>query len=172
MKSLVKEKVSQSVSVDPGVIYFESITASPSSILIKGHIRIEEEQEHWFFGRSLLYVNGIEMQPTTTQIQFNNTTGLNDFELRFDTLQTEEISSLEILVKDSSGYYKTPESISLASPSDQSIKMGSERISIRSMSKTDTGYDVVIEASRSSYMMEKPIRHANRMGIFFATTTY
>ena len=163
MKSLVKEKISQSVSVDSGVMYFESITASPSSTLIKGHIRIDEKEKHWFFGKTQLYVNGMEMNPTRTQVQFNKTTGLSDFELRFDALPTDVISSIELLVKESSGYYKIPESISLASPSDQSIKVGNEKLWIRSVSKTDTGYDVVV-ASKQFTILDKDNILAEALG--------
>ncbi|MCM3127021.1 DUF4179 domain-containing protein [Paenibacillus provencensis] len=148
MKSLVKEKISKSVAVDQGEIYYESITASLTSTVIKGHIKMDEEwaqeRQPWFFGTTLLYVNGIEMNFDFMESQYDAATGLSEFELGFDALPTDEIRSLELILKNSSGYHNQQETISLVSPSDQSIKMGSEKLWIRSVSKTDTGYDIVM----------------------------
>lgn len=87
--------------------------------------------------------------------QLNTKRGIREFKIGYDALPiVENINSIELLVENSNGYYKIPESISLASPSDQSIKVGNEKLWIRSVSKTETGYDVVV-ASKQFTILEK-----------------
>lgn len=155
MKSLVKEKFSESVPIDQGFIHYESITASPSSTVITGHFELDGDKEPWFFGRTRLYVNGVEVESRGMESQLNTKRGIREFKIGYDALPiVENINSIELLVENSNGYYKIPESISLASPSDQSIKVGNEKLWIRSVSKTETGYDVVV-ASKQFTILEK-----------------
>ena len=70
--------------------------------------------------------------------------GNPEFELEFDVLPTDKIESIELVLENFTGLQKVEEPISLASPSDRSIKIGDEKLWIRSVTKTDTGYDIVI----------------------------
>ncbi|WP_337912560.1 DUF4179 domain-containing protein [Paenibacillus arenosi] len=136
MKSIIKQELDQSIEVDYGTIHYDSISASPTSTLIKG--RYEFEDYPRTYGQYKLYVNGIE-------VQYKGKSGrMPEFELEFDMLPTDRINSIELVLENFLGYQKIEEPISLASPSDRSIKIGDEKLWIRSVTKTRTGYDVVI----------------------------
>jgi hypothetical protein len=140
MKSIIKQDISKSVPVDEGTVYYDSISASPTSTIVKGHFEMNGYPR---FGKTKLYVNGIEMKPLGMQSD-RTKKGLLGFELEFDVLPTDKLKTIELVLKDFPGYQKVEEPISLASPSDQSIKIGNEKLWIRSVTKTDTGYNIVI----------------------------
>ncbi|WP_327204705.1 hypothetical protein [Paenibacillus sp. DMB20] len=103
---------------------------------MKGHYELEEYPR--FSGKTKLYVNG-------TQVKSWGMRGSNpEFELEFDVLPTDKIESLELVLENFEGFQKIEEPISLASPSDRSIKIGDEKLWVRSVTKTDKGYDIVI----------------------------
>lgn len=136
MKSIIKANISKSIPVDRGAVHYDSITASPTSTIVKGHYELEEYPR--FSGKTKLYVNG-------TEVGSRGGRGSNpEFELEFDVLPTDKIQSIEIVLENFEGFQKVEEPISLASPSDRSIKIGDEKLWIRSVTKTDTGYDIVV----------------------------
>ncbi|MCJ8014941.1 DUF4179 domain-containing protein [Paenibacillus sp. KQZ6P-2] len=141
MKSIIKEDLSDSIDVDKGTIYYDSITASPTSTIVKGHYELEENPR--FPGETKLYVNGIE-------VAFVMSKG-PDF-LEFDPLPTDNIQSIDLVLENFEGYHKINEPISLASPSDRSIKVGDEKFWIRNVTKTDTGYDIVIARKQFTFL--------------------
>ncbi|WP_025850990.1 DUF4179 domain-containing protein [Paenibacillus ehimensis] len=144
MKSIIKEDLSESIAVDKGTIHYDYITASPTSTIVKGHYELEEYPR--FSGETKLYVNGREVGRTGAG-------GHNpDFQLKFDPLPTDNIQSLELVLDNFEGYHKINEPISLASPSDQSIKVGDEKLWIRSVTKTDKGYDIVIARKQFTFL--------------------
>ena len=81
-----------------------------------------------------------------------NEDGIAGFELEFDVLPTDKIKTVELVLETAAGYQKVEEPISLASPSDRSIRIGDEKLWIRSVTKTDTGYDVVIAREQFTYL--------------------
>lgn len=151
MNSIIKEEISKSIPVDEGTVHYDSITASPTSTIVKGHYEMDEEGYPRFSGNTKLYVNGTEMK--SWRMQSDNTKkGILGFELEFDVLPTDKIKTIELVLEDFPGYQKVEEPISLASPSDQSIKIGNEKVWIRSVTKTDTGYDIVIARKQFTFL--------------------
>lgn len=143
MKSIIKEDISKSVSVDQGTVHYDTITASPSSTILKGHYEMDSDEYPRFSGKTKLYVNGTEVKFWGMQSDHAEP-GTPGFELEFDVLPTDKIETIELVLETFTGFQKIEEPISIASPSDQSIKIGDEKIWIRSVTKTDTGYDIVI----------------------------
>lgn len=141
MKSIINQKISKSVAVDQGTVHYDSITASPTSTILRGHYELENTNKGHplFFAKTKLLVNG-------TEVNYGSYTnmGFQGFELEFDILPTDKIKTLELVLENFDGYQKVEEPISLASPSDQSIRIGGEKLWIRSVTKTDSGYDIVI----------------------------
>lgn len=136
MKSIIKEDISKSVPVDQGTVHYDSITASPSSTIVKGHYELEEPPR--YSADTKLYVNG-------TEVEFRGMrSDGSGFKIEFDVLPTDKIKTIELVLENFPGYQKVKEPVSLAAPSDRSIKIGNEKIWIRSVTKTDTGYDIVI----------------------------
>ncbi|GMK39636.1 hypothetical protein PCCS19_26900 [Paenibacillus sp. CCS19] len=142
MNSIIKEKLTASVPVDQGNVCYDSITASPTSTIIKGHYELDTGELPRFMGKTKLYVNGVELG-----FRGGRSTKKGDkpgFELEFEVLPTEKVDSMQIVLDDFSGYQKVDQPISLASPSDRSIRIGTEKLWIRSVTKTTNGYDIVI----------------------------
>ncbi|MBT2288723.1 DUF4179 domain-containing protein [Paenibacillus albidus] len=144
MNSILVEDISQSVPVDQGTVYYDSITASPTSTLLKGHYKMDYEGHPRFPGTTKLYVNGTEVESWGMRSDDSAGKDIPGFELEFDVLPTDKIETIELVLENFSGYQKVEEPISLASPSDQSIQIGNEKLWIRSVTKTDAGYDLVI----------------------------
>jgi hypothetical protein len=144
MKSLIKENIAISVPVDEGTVHYDSITASPTATVVRGHYDLEHNGGHPVFpGKTKLIVNGSEVE--SFGYRYN---GIDKdtpvFEFDYDVLPTDKIETIDIVLDSFSGYEKITEPISLASPSDQSIKINNEKLWIRSVAKTETGYDIVI----------------------------
>ncbi|MGG3283807.1 DUF4179 domain-containing protein [Paenibacillus solani] len=144
MKNIVKQKISKSVAVDQGTVHYDTITASPSSTIVRGHYELENKGNPWFFAKTKLLVNGTEVKFWGMSSSSYVKTGFPGFELEFDVLPTDKIETIELVLENSDGYQKVEKPISLASPSDQSIRIGGEKLWIRSVTKTDSGYDIVI----------------------------
>ncbi|WP_139997471.1 DUF4179 domain-containing protein [Paenibacillus paridis] len=144
MKSILKEDISKSVSVDEGKVYYDSITASPTSTIVKGHFEMDDQGYPRFPGSTKLYVNGSEVKSWGMQSDRSAHKGMLGFELEFDVLPTDGVKTIELVLENFTGYQKIEEPISLASPSDLSFKIGDEKLWIRSVTKTETGYDIVI----------------------------
>lgn len=155
MKSLLKENISKSVSVDQGTIHYDSITASPTSTIVKGHYEMGELPR--FSGKTKLYVNGTEVKLWGGNAHISQDTGILEFENEYDVLPTDKLESVKLVLENFSGYQKVDKPISLASPSDQSIKVGTEKLWIRSVIKTDTGYDIVIARKEFTYLKKDSI---------------
>ncbi|WP_114384321.1 DUF4179 domain-containing protein [Paenibacillus prosopidis] len=151
MNSMLKQDISQSVRVDQGTVHYDSITASPTSTIVKGHYKMEDGEYPRFPGLIKLYVNGTEVKAWGMQ-QSSNEDGIPGFELEFDVLPTDKIETVELVLETAAGYQKVEEPISLVSPSDRSIRIGDEKLWIRSVTKTDTGYDVVIARKQFTYL--------------------
>lgn len=153
MKSLVKEDISKSVSVDQGIVHYDSITASPTSTIVKGRYQMDNEEMPRFTGTTKLYVNGIELHQWVLRGDSESVSGEGiPFVLEYDVIPSDKVESIELVLESFPGKQKVEEPISLASPSDQSIKLGSEKIWIRSVTKTDTGYDVVIARKQFTFL--------------------
>lgn len=144
MKSIVKQKISKSIPVDQGAIHYDSITASPTSTIVKGHYELENKGYPRISEKTKLYVNGTELKRWGMRSNHNGEAGIPGFEIEFDVLPTEKVKTIELILEAFEGFQKVEEAISLASPSDQSIKIGEEKLWIRSVTKTATGYDIVI----------------------------
>ncbi|MFD0678337.1 MULTISPECIES: DUF4179 domain-containing protein [unclassified Paenibacillus] len=144
MNSMLKKDISKSIPVDQGTVHYDSITASPTSTIVKGHYEMDYEKFPRFSAETKLYVNGTELKSWGMSSDRLGEKGFPGFELEYDVLPTDKIETVELVLENFAGYQKVEEPISLASPSDQSIKIGSEKVWIRSVTKTDTGYDIII----------------------------
>ena len=144
MNSILKEDISKSVSVDEGTVYYDSITASPTTTIVKGHYEMDYEGYPRFPGKTKLYVNGTEVKSWGMRSDHSAGEDILGFELEFDVLPTDKLETIELVLENFAGYQKVEEPISLDSPSDLSFKIGNEKVWIRSVTKTDTGYDIVI----------------------------
>lgn len=153
MKSIVKEDISKSVSVDQGAVYYDSITASPTSTIVKGRYRMDNGEMPRFTGTTKLYVNGIELHQWVLRGNSESVSGEGiPFVLEYEVIPTDKVETIELVLVNFPGTQKVEEPISLTSPSDQSIKLGNEKIWIRSITKTDTGYDVVIARKEFTFL--------------------
>lgn len=152
MNSMLEEDISKTVPVDQGTVHYDSITASPTSTIVKGHYEMDYEGYPRFAGKTKLYVNGTEVKSWGERSDRFAENGIPGFELEFDVLPTDKIETIELVLENFAGYQKVEEPISLASPSDQSIKIGNEKVWIRSVTKTDTGYDIVIARKQFIYL--------------------
>lgn len=144
MKSIIKQDISKSVAVDQGTVYYDSITASPTSTIVRGHYEMEDEMYPRFLGATSLYVNGTEVKAWGIESDHSGGAGIAGFKLEYDVLPTDKLETIELVLDNFSGYQKVEQPISLASPSDQSIPLGNEKLWIRSVSQTDTGYNIVV----------------------------
>lgn len=154
MKSIIKENISQSVKVDQGTIHFESITASPTSTIVKGYYDMKYEGGPRYPGKVTLYVNDMELISWGMFSNINDKTGNLDFTYEFDVLPTDQIKDLHLVLQSFSDRYKVEKPISLSNPSDRSIKVGPEKLWIRSVNRTARGYDIVI-ASKEFVHLDK-----------------
>ncbi|MCK9861839.1 DUF4179 domain-containing protein [Paenibacillus sp. ATY16] len=145
MQSIINEKISREVTVDEGTVHYDSVIASPTSTVIRGHYELNNNGGHPMFpGKTKLFVNGTEVE--SFGYRSGGLDGKNSptFEFSYDVLPTDKIESLEIVLDKFSGYEKITEPIPLTSPSDQSIKINNEKLWIRSVTQTGSGYDIVI----------------------------
>ncbi|MEC0240175.1 DUF4179 domain-containing protein [Paenibacillus dokdonensis] len=144
MKSIIKQNISKSVPVDQGSIHYDSITASPTSTIVKGHYEMDDKEYPRFDAVTKLYVNGTELKASIMRGDESAGKDIMGFEMEFDVLPTDKIETIELVLDSFMGFQKLDTPISLTSPSDKSIKVGKEKLWIRSVTKTDTGYDIVI----------------------------
>ncbi|TCM97764.1 uncharacterized protein DUF4179 [Paenibacillus sp. BK033] len=145
MKSIINEKISKTVAVDEGTVHYDAIVASPTSTVIRGHYELNNNGGYPRFpGKTKLFVNGTEVE--SFGYRSGGLDGKNSptFEFNYDVLPTDKIKSLEIVLDKFSGYRKITEPIPLTSPSDRSMKINNEKLWIRSVTKTGSGYDIVI----------------------------
>ncbi|NMO94461.1 DUF4179 domain-containing protein [Paenibacillus lemnae] len=144
MKSIIKQDISQAVRMDEGSIHFDSITASPTATIVKGHFEMPDDEYPRHFGSTKLLVNGIEVKSWGGGSDRYIEEGVLGFILEFDVLPTDQLESIELLYERGEGFQKVDAPVPLDSPSDRSIKVGNEKLWIRSVTKTAAGYDVVI----------------------------
>ncbi|WP_336784591.1 DUF4179 domain-containing protein [Paenibacillus sp. MMO-177] len=145
MKSIINEQIGRAVPVDEGTIHYDSVIASPTSTVIRGHYELNNNGGHPMFpGKTKLFVNGTEVKSFGYRSGGLDGKNTPTFEFSYDVLPTDKIESLEIVLDTFSGYRKITEPIPLTSPSDHSIKINNEKLWIRSVTKTESGYDIVI----------------------------
>lgn len=144
MKSILRADIAKSVPVDEGTVAYDSITASPTSTVIKGHYEMDNGEPPRYPGTMKLLVNGVEVNSWGMRSSGSNKKGVANFELGYDVLPTDKIETMDIVLESFPGYQKVTEPISLTSPSDRSIRIGTEKLFVRSVTKTVSGYDIVI----------------------------
>ncbi|WP_340022074.1 DUF4179 domain-containing protein [Paenibacillus sp. FSL K6-1096] len=144
MKSILVADIHQAVPVDQGTVYYDTITASPTSTIVKGHYEMDNGEHPRFSAVTKLYVNGTETNHLSMRSGVNEKTGVAEFQIEYDVLPTDKPQRMELVLDNFSGYQKVGQPISLASPSDRSVQVGQEKLWIRSVTRTKSGYDVVI----------------------------
>ncbi|MEK3903110.1 DUF4179 domain-containing protein [Paenibacillus sp. FSL R7-0179] len=154
MKSILVADIHQAVPVDQGTVYYDTITASPTSTIVKGHYKMDNGEHPRFSAATKLYVNGIETNFLSMRSGINEKTGVAEFQIEYDALPTDKLQSVELVLDNFSGYQKAGQPIPLASPSDHSVTVGQEKLWIRSVTRTAGGYDIVI-AGRQFTSLDK-----------------
>ncbi|WP_339313217.1 DUF4179 domain-containing protein [Paenibacillus sp. FSL M7-0896] len=154
MKSLLVADIDQAVPVDQGTVYYDTITASPTSTIVKGHYKMDNGENPRFSAVTKLYVNGTEMNSRSMRGTNSSKKGTPEFIIEYDVLPTDKLQSVELVLDNFSGYQKVGQPIPLASPSDHSVKVGEEKLWIRSVSRTADGYDIVV-AGKQFTMLDK-----------------
>lgn len=144
MKSILAADIHQAVPVDQGTVYYDTITASPTSTIVKGHYEMDNGEHPRFSAATKLYVNGIEVNYQSMRSGLNEETGVPEFQIEYDVLPTDKPQRVELVLDNFMGYQKLGQPISLASPSDHSVQAGQEKLWIRSVTRTKSGYDIVI----------------------------
>ncbi|AIQ40073.1 DUF4179 domain-containing protein [Paenibacillus sp. FSL R5-0912] len=152
MKSLLTADISQAVPVDQGTVHYDSITASPTSTLVKGHYELEDGETPRFSAVTKLYVNGIEVNYWSMRSARSGKTGLTEFEIEYDVLPTDKLQTVELVLDNFTGYEQIEQPVSLAAPSDRSILLGEEKLWIRSVTRTGYGYDIVIAGKQFTFL--------------------
>lgn len=152
MKSLLTADISQAVPVDEGTVYYDSITASPTSTKVMGHYEMDNGEPPRFSGVTRLFVNGTEVQYLMFMSGLTGSKGSRvEFKIEYDVLPTDKIETVELVLENFNGYERVDQPISLASPSDRSIPVGPEKLWIRSVTRTAAGYDVVIARKQFTF---------------------
>lgn len=154
MKSLLVADIDQAVAVDQGTVYYDTITASPTSTIVKGHYKMDNGENPRFSAVTKLYVNGTEMNSRSMRGTNSSKKGTPEFIIEYDVLPTDKLQSVELVLDNFSGYQKVGQPIPLASPSDHSVTVGEEKLWIRSVSRTADGYDIVV-AGKQFTMLDK-----------------
>ncbi|MEK4008557.1 DUF4179 domain-containing protein [Paenibacillus sp. FSL H3-0333] len=154
MKSLLVADIDQAVPVDQGTVYYDTITASPTSTIVKGHYKMDNGENPRFSAVTKLYVNGTEMNYRSMRGTNSSKKGTPEFIIEYDVLPTDKLQSVELVLDNFSGYQKVGQPIPLASPSDHSVTVGEEKLWIRSVSRTADGYDIVV-AGKQFTMLDK-----------------
>ncbi|NQX49681.1 DUF4179 domain-containing protein [Paenibacillus tritici] len=154
MKSLLVADIDQAVPVDEGKVFYDSITASPTSTIVKGHYEMDNGEIPRFPAATKLYVNGTEVNMWSMRSGLNEKTKALEFQIEFDVLPTDKLQTVELVLDNFIGYQTVEQPISLASPSDRSVPVGNEKLWIRSVTKTAEGYDIVI-AGKQFTMLDK-----------------
>ncbi|ETT72408.1 hypothetical protein C173_13740 [Paenibacillus sp. FSL R7-277] len=154
MKSILVADIHQAVPVDQGTVYYDTITASPTSTIVKGHYKMDNGENPRFSAVTKLYVNGTEMNSRSMRGTNSSKKGTPEFIIEYDVLPTDKLQSVELVLDNFSGYQKVGQPIPLASPSDHSVTVGEEKLWIRSVSRTADGYDIVV-AGKQFTMLDK-----------------
>ncbi|WP_342548827.1 DUF4179 domain-containing protein [Paenibacillus sp. FSL P2-0089] len=154
MKSLLVADIDQAVPVDQGTVYYDTITASPTSTIVKGHYKMDNGENPRFSAVTKLYVNGTEMNSRSMRGTNSSKKGTPEFIIEYDVLPTDKLQSVELVLDNFSGYQKVGQPIPLSSPSDHSVTVGEEKLWIRSVSRTADGYDIVV-AGKQFTMLDK-----------------
>ncbi|MEK3763047.1 DUF4179 domain-containing protein [Paenibacillus sp. FSL P4-0338] len=154
MKSILVADIHQAVQVDQGTVYYDTITASPTSTIVKGQYKMDNGENPRFSAATKLYVNGTEVDLLSMRSGVNEKTGVAEFQIEYDVLPTDKPQSVELVLDNFSGYQKVEQPIPLASPSDHSVTVGQEKLWIRSVTRTADGYDIVI-AGRQFTSLDK-----------------
>lgn len=143
MQTQLKKSIKQSVAVDKGTITFQSITATPTSTIVKGKMNVEN------FDRLSLGLQGIELVVNGSrvdQLGSGVTTGTRGttFEITYDALP-EQVDSIELIVKSFIGYKEVNATIPITAETEWEV--GGHSIWIEEVSVTTRGVEITFATS-------------------------
>ncbi|CAM3883674.1 DUF4179 domain-containing protein [Mesobacillus thioparans] len=148
MQTQIKQSIKKTVAVDNGTLTFKTITATPTTTVIKGTMDVPAfDRIHYGFTGVELMANGRFMDQLGSGVE-TSMSG-SKFELRFDALP-EKLESLELVVKDFIGYKKLDEQIPLA---EGRFSLGGNELWIQDISVTERGVEVTF-ATDSNLLLD------------------
>lgn len=139
----LRKTLRHKVTVDNGTIHFRTITATPTSTVITGQLKLGKGS------RTSKILDGIELwadgSPVKMQGSGMENAGLGEtFDLTYDVLP-QEPKSLELVVKSFAGYAKLDLTLPLdATSRDEPIAIGDKSFWIKKTAITDEGLALTI----------------------------
>lgn len=142
LQTEIKQSIKKKVAVDKGTITFSTITATPTSTIIKGSLDVAN------YDRVQLAWEGIELVANGRPIPSESsgtTSGLmgKTFELRFEALP-KQLDSLQLVIKEFVGYKKLNEKIPLATTGNEPILVGDKELWVKDIATTAQGVQITI----------------------------
>ena len=147
MQTQIHQYIKETVKVDKGTLTFKTITATPTSTVIEGKMKVVDyDRLHFGFEGVELIANGksIEKIGSGVKSSFNG----SKFDLRFDGLPAE-LNSLELVVKEFIGYKKLEEEIQLVSDEEIHLELEGNDVLIKKVAATEKGIEVTIETDEN-----------------------
>jgi hypothetical protein len=161
MATEIKQSISKTVKVDQGKIEFQSITATPTSTVIKGKLNVNN------FDRLPLGLSGIELIANGSSIPLlgsGNKTDIkgHQFEIEYDVLP-KDLETLTLIVKDFVGYQELDKKISLSQASDVATPLpSSNHLWIRKVANTNNRIEVTIATENDILLDGVSIKTGNK----------
>ncbi|RSD28434.1 DUF4179 domain-containing protein [Mesobacillus subterraneus] len=139
MQTQIKQSINKTVRVDNGKLTFKSITATPTTTIIKGTMDVPA------YDRVDLGLNGIELMANGRfigQAGSGVTTGLSGttFDVRFDALP-EKLETLELVVKEFIGFKKLDEKFVAK---EGRYDLDGKELWIKDVSQSERGVEITI----------------------------
>lgn len=165
MQTQLKQSINKTVEVDGGTITFSSITATPTTTLIEGKIRVADFDKVPLNGIRLL-ANG---QPIDLQVSGQQSgLGGRTFELQFDALP-ESLTSLELEVDTFPGYEHLDAQIQFDALDDTTVPIGQRHLQIQNVTWNEEQTEVTI-ATEEDVLLDEVAIELSGMVIPLKTT--
>nr|WP_275695472.1 DUF4179 domain-containing protein [Fredinandcohnia sp. SECRCQ15] len=152
MQTEVKQSIKTTIKVDRGQITFKTITATPSSTVIKGTMNVKN------FDRTFLGFSGIELLANGKPIQImggGNSSSFNGstFDIQYDALP-KELESLELVIKEFVGYQMLDKKISLFDMTEEAIPLEHGfHVWVKEVEQTSKGTEITV-ATEQDVMLD------------------
>ncbi|MEH7385870.1 DUF4179 domain-containing protein [Bacillus sp. JJ1521] len=162
MQTEIKQSIKKTLKVDKGKINFKTITATPTSTVVRGTLNVEN------FSRLPLGLDGIELVANGTSVPVlgsgvSTTLNGTKFDIQYDTLP-KQLKTLQLIMKDFVGYQQLEEKISLEDVSDKPIHLAhNKHIWIKDVSITEKGVEITITTENSVLLDEVSIEVQNEI---------
>lgn len=152
MQTEIKQSIRKTIKVDKGKITFKSITATPTSTVIKGTMNVKniDRTSLGFYGIELL-ANGksVEILGSGSVTSYNG----SSFDIQYDLLP-KELKSLKLVVKEFVGYQVLDKKISLLSINKNATLLDHDlHVWVKDIAYTSEGTEITI-ATEQDVMLD------------------